>query len=49
MDYLGDMLKCYEFWTREGKAVTPWFNWENKDFCPKWQLDGKLRNFYKEK
>ena len=46
-DLFGNMLKRYEYWTREGKAVTPWFEWKS-DICPKWQLDGKLRNFYKD-
>lgn len=41
------IYKRYEYWTREGKAVTPWFEWKS-DICPKWQLDGKLKNFYKD-
>ena len=41
------MLKSYEFWSREGIKRTPWFKY-NSDYCPRWQLDGKLRNFYKE-
>jgi len=38
--------KAYEYYTRDGIAVTPWFQWEST-LRDKWQLKGKLRNFYK--
>lgn len=45
------MEKCYEYWAFEdGKAVkkvTHWFEW-NSTIRDKWQLKGKLRNFYRE-
>ncbi len=42
-----DMLKRYEYYTKGGIELTPWFRWDS-DECPKWQLKGKLRNFYKD-
>lgn len=42
-----DMQKRYEYYTKGGIELTPWFKWDS-DECPKWQLKGKLRNFYKE-
>lgn len=41
------MEKRYEYYGKGGIKVTPWFEWNSSD-CPKWQLKGKLRNFYKE-
>lgn len=38
--------KCYEYFTKDGIAVTPWFKYEGEQY--KWQLKNKLRNFYKE-
>ena len=47
-------MKCYkryEYWASEnGKPVKKWtdfFLWDS-DIREKWQLKGKLRNFYKE-
>lgn len=40
-------LKRYQYWTREGVKVTPWFRYDS-EYKPKWQLENKLRNFYKE-
>lgn len=39
--------KQYEYFTKGGIAVTPWFKWDSS-LRDKWQLKGKLRNFYKE-
>lgn len=39
--------KCYEYYTKDGIQVTPWFLWDS-DIREKWQLKGKLRNFYKD-
>lgn len=39
--------KRYEYWSREGKQLTPWFKWESDNRDP-WQLKNKLRNYYKE-
>lgn len=43
-------MKRYEYWTREGKRFTDWFNWDC-DEMPKTQLKGflgnDLRNEYK--
>ena len=47
MDIFGDMLKSYEYFTKDGIARTPFFPWDS-DLRDKWQLKGKLRNFYKD-
>lgn len=39
--------KCYEYYTKDGIKVTPWFEWLS-DIIDEWQLKGKLRNFYKD-
>lgn len=39
--------KRYEYWTREGKVFTPWFEWKSENRDP-WQLKNRLRNEYKE-
>lgn len=41
------IYKSYEYYGKGGIKVTPWFVWTSSD-CPKWQLKGKLRNFYKD-
>ena len=46
--YRSDMTyKSYEYYTKDGIQVTPWFEWRS-DIREKWQLKGKLRNFYKD-
>ena len=43
------MSKCwkrYEYYTKDGIKVTPWFPYNGEKFT--WQLKGKLMNFYKE-
>lgn len=40
------IYKSYEYFTKDGIKKTDWFIWGNYD-CPKWQLNKKLRNFYK--
>lgn len=46
--YRSDMTyKCYEYYTKDGIQVTPWFEWMSS-IREKWQLKGKLKNFYKE-
>ena len=48
LTFLSRMLyKCYEYYTKDGIKVTPWFEWKS-DIRDEWQLKGKLRNFYKE-
>jgi hypothetical protein len=39
-------FKRYEYWSREGKVWSKWFPYTS-DYCPRWQLDGKLKNEYK--
>lgn len=47
MTCLGDMLKRYEYFGKNGKEFTDYFYWDS-DYCPKWQLKTyKLRNDYK--
>ena len=48
------MSKCfkrYEYWgCKDGKPmkmVTEWFSW-NTEYKPKWQLNNKLQNWYKD-
>ena len=41
------MEKRYQFIGRGGKVCwTKWFKY-NSDYCPKWQLEGKLKNEYR--
>ena len=40
------MQKSYEYFTRTGIKRTDWFEW-NSSYQPKWQLEGKLRNYYR--
>ena len=40
------VYKRYEYYTREGKVWTDWFEWES-DIRDPWQLKNKLRNEYK--
>ena len=40
-------LKRYEYYSREGKRFTSWFEW-NSDIRDPWQLNNKLKNEYKE-
>lgn len=48
MIYHSDMTyKCYEYYTKDGIQVTPWFEWRS-DIRDEWQFKGKLRNFYKD-
>ncbi len=45
-DTNGDMTyKCYEYYTKDGIQVTPWFYYDGEQFP--WQLKNKLKNFYK--
>ena len=39
------MQKRYEYWTREGKKWTEWFEYDGEQFP--WQLKNKLRNEYR--
>ena len=39
--------KRYEYYTKDGIQLTPWFEWKSH-LRDKWQLKGKLRNFYKD-
>ena len=39
------MEKRYEYWTREGKKWTEWFDYDGEKFP--WQLKNKLRNEYR--
>lgn len=42
------MEKCwkrYEYWTKEGKKWTPWFEYDGEKFP--WQLKNKLKNEYR--
>lgn len=45
-----EIFKRYEYWgSEDGKPVkkfTKWFTY-NSDYCPKWQLEGKLKNEYR--
>lgn len=40
------MEKRYEYFGKNGKEFTDYFEWDS-DYCPKWQLNNKLRNDYK--
>ncbi len=45
------IYKRYEYWSKEGKVWTNWFNW-NSDLKPELQMDDKrvfcrLKNEYK--
>ena len=43
--------KRYEYWSSENgkpiKKLSPWYEW-NSTLRDKWQLKGKLRNYYYE-
>lgn len=39
------MQKRYEFWSREGKKWTEWFDYDGEQFP--WQLKNKLKNEYR--
>ena len=39
------MEKRYEYWTREGKKWTEWFEYDGEKFP--WQLKNKLKNEYR--
>ena len=39
------MEKRYEFWSREGKKWTEWFEYDGEKY--KWQLKNKLKNEYR--
>lgn len=41
------MQKRYEHYTAKGKEFTRWFD-AVCDSTPKWQLEGKLRNEYRQ-
>lgn len=43
------MKKHYQYWSREGKKWTNWFEW-NSDYQPKYQLEKHptLLNEYKD-
>ena len=39
------MEKRYEFWSREGKKWTEWFEYDGEKY--KWQLKNELKNEYR--
>lgn len=46
--------KRYEYWSKEGKVFSPWFDYEQDDSLlttleakEKWQLQNKLRNEFR--
>lgn len=41
------MQKRYEYFSRDGKCWSGWFNWDSNMRDP-WQLKNKLRNEYRE-
>jgi len=46
MIYLSNMLKRYQYYSREGIVWTEWFKYEGEKYT--WQLKNKLKNEYKD-
>lgn len=40
------MQKRFEYWSREGKVWTEWFDYDGEQFP--WQLKNKLKNEYRD-
>lgn len=46
MDCRSNMLKRYQYYSREGIVWTDWFKYEGEKYI--WQLKNKLKNEYKD-
>lgn len=40
------MQKRYEYWSRDGKVWSEWFDYDGEQF--QWQLKNKLKNEYRD-